>query len=54
MLSVEVHGAWYTRGSYYSRELHDMAKERVCILSIFVLRVNVCNLSMSLIGEINV
>lgn len=32
---------------YYSINLHDMAKELVCILNIFILSVNAC-----MIGEI--
>ena len=45
MLSVEARGVWHTRGSYYSRKLHDMANEQVCILGIFVSSVKVCNLN---------
>lgn len=48
-----MHGVWCTKGSYYLRKLHNVAKEQVFVLSIFVLSVNVCNLSMNLIGKIN-
>ena len=54
VLSVETRGVLHTRGSYYSKKLHDMANEQVCILNVLVLSVNVCNLSMHLIGGTNV
>jgi len=54
VLNAEAHGVWCTRGSYYSRKLHDMAREQVCVLNVFVLSVIVCNLSMNLMGKINV
>ena len=53
VLSADAHGVWCTRGSYYSRKLHDMAESRFVYSKYFVLSVNVCNLSMNLIGEIN-
>ena len=40
-------------GSYHSRKLHDMANEHVLILGVFVSSVNLYNISMNMIGEIN-
>ena len=55
MLSVEARGVWYTRGPYHIRKAHDMAKEQICILNMYVcMYVNVMQALNVVIGEINV